>query len=220
MKDSRAHRRDELLEMLWHLNERHELTLAMLREHDPKQEYEKSLHEFSSSETLSFDGENIIFTEKGSAEAQGIVRRHRLAECLMSNVLGKKPADTEEAACEFEHILSPEIVDSICTLLGHPPKCPHGDIIPQGNCCIEAKSSVNSAVIPVTEMKVGSIAKIAFLNTNNDIRTHKLFNMGLNPGAEIRLHQTRPVIVVEVDSRQIALEHCIGDEIKVWKPAE
>ena len=220
MKDSRAHRRDELLEMLWHLNENHELTLSMLREHDPKKEYEKSLHEFSSNGTLKFDGENIVFMEKGKAEAEGIVRRHRLAECLMTNVLGMKPADTEEAACEFEHILSPELVDSICTLLGHPPKCPHGDTIPQGQCCIEAKSSVKSAVITVNAMKVGSTAKIAFLNTHNDSTTHKLLTMGLNPGAEIKLHQTKPVLVIEVDNRQIAIENSIGDEINIWKPVE
>ncbi len=220
MKDSKDYRRDELLEMLWHLSEHHKLTLSFLREHDTTREYEKSLYEFASSGTLNFDGENIIFTEKGKAEAEGIIRRHRLAECLMSNVLGIKPSETEEAACEFEHILSPELVDSICTLLGHPPKCPHGETIPQGKCCIEAKSSVKSAVIPITKMKIGRTAKIAFLNTQSDRRTHKLLTMGLNPGSEIRLHQTKPVLVVEVDNRQIALENSIGDEINVWKPVE
>jgi Fe2+ transport system protein FeoA len=69
-------------------------------------------------------------------------------------------------------------------------------------------------------MKIGSTAKIAFLNTHNDSRTHKLLSMGLNPGSEIKLHQTKPVLVVEVDNRQIALENSIGDEIHVWKPAE
>ena len=69
-------------------------------------------------------------------------------------------------------------------------------------------------------MKVGSTAKIAFLNTHNDRRTHKLLTMGLNPGAEIKLHQTRPVLVVEVDNRQIAIENSIGEEINVWKPVE
>ncbi len=85
---------------------------------------------------------------------------------------------------------------------------------------MEAKRSVKSAVITVTEMKIGNIAKIAFLNTHNDRRTHKLLAMGLNPGAEIKLHQTKPVLVVEVNNRQIALDSSIGDEINVWKPVE
>ena len=220
MIDARQHRKDELLEMLWHLNEHHKLTLSMLREHDSSREYEKSLYEFKSDGTLRFDGENISFTDEGRERAEGIIRRHRLAECLMSNVLGKKPAETEEAACEFEHILSSELVESICILLGHPPTCPHGEHIPQGKCCREAKSSVKSAVITLTNMKIGSTAKIAFLNTHNDSRTHKLLTMGLNPGAEIKLHQTKPALVIEVDSRQIAIENSIGDEIHVWKPAE
>ncbi|MCK5506381.1 MAG: metal-dependent transcriptional regulator [Thermodesulfovibrionia bacterium] len=220
MKDSKDHRRDELLEMLWHLSEHHKLTLSMLKEHDPTKEYEKSLYEFRSNGALIFDGENIVFSEKGKANAEEIIRRHRLAECLMSNVLGIEPSETEEAACEFEHILAPELVDSICTLLGHPPECPHGESIPQGKCCMEAKKSFKSAVISVTEMKIGDRAKIAFLNTHNDRRTHKLLAMGLNPGAEIKLHQTRPVLVVEVNNRQIALENSIGDEINVWKPVE
>ena len=220
MKDSKDFRKDELLEMLWHLSEHHELTLSMLREHDAAHEHEKSLYDFASNGILKFDGENIKLTEKGSEQAQGIVRRHRLAECLMINVLGKKTAETEDAACEFEHILSPELVDSICTLLGHPPKCPHGNNIPHGQCCIEVKRSVKSAVIPITKMKIGSIARIAFLNTGNDNRTHKLLNMGLNPGSEIKLHQTKPALVLEVDNRQIALETSIGEEINVWKPVD
>ena len=220
MKDQRDLRKDELLEMLWHLSEHHKLTLSMLREHDPSREYEKSLYDFRSNGTLSFDGENISFTAEGRAKAEGIIRRHRLAECLMSNVLGKKPAETEEAACEFEHILSAELVESICTLLGHPPTCPHGEHIPQGKCCREARNSVKSAVIPLTKMKIGRSAKIAFLNTHNDNRTHKLLSMGLNPGSEIKLHQTKPVLVVEVDNRQIAIEYSIGEEINVWEPVE
>lgn len=220
MKDPKELRSDELLEILWHLNEHHKLKLSMLKEHDQNNEYEKSLHELTSNGTIKFDGKNIAFTEKGKARAEGIIRRHRLAECLMTNVLGMEPSETEEAACEFEHILSPGIVDSICILLGHPPECPHGETIPQGKCCIQAKRSVKSAVIPLSNMKIGETAKIAFLNTHNDSRTHKLLTMGLNPGSEIRLHQTRPVIVVEVDNRQIALESSFGNEINVWKPTE
>lgn len=214
------HRKDELLEMLWHLSEHHELTLARLKEHDPKQEYEKALHDYASNGTIRFDGTNITLTDEGKDVAKGIIRRHRLAECLMTNVLGMKPSDTEEAACEFEHILSPELVDSICILLGHPPTCPHGENIPQGSCCTEARKSVTSAVFPLTEMKIGSSAKIAFLNTTNNSRTYKLLTMGLSPGSVVRLHQTKPALVIEVDNRQIALEHSVGAEISVWKPVD
>ena len=41
----------------------------------------------------------------------------------------------EKNACTFEHILSPEVTDRICTFLGHPRTCPHGSPIPEGDCC-------------------------------------------------------------------------------------
>ncbi len=220
MKLEKDYRKDELLETLWHLTENHDLTLKHLKEHDPTQEHEKSLHQFASDGVLTFDGENITLTEKGKESAKSIIRRHRLAERLLVDVLGKKVTDTEKAACEFEHVLAPELVDSICILLGHPQKCPHGSAIPEGKCCEEARSSIESAAIPLTKMKVGSMAKIISINTRDDGRMHKLLAMGLTPGTKIKLHQSYPAIVVEVDQRQIALEDSIGREINVWKPVE
>jgi Mn-dependent DtxR family transcriptional regulator len=46
-----------------------------------------------------------------------------------------------EQACRFEHILSPEATDRICTFLGHPRTCPHGSLIPAGPCCLAARAS-------------------------------------------------------------------------------
>jgi Mn-dependent DtxR family transcriptional regulator len=43
--------------------------------------------------------------------------------------------EIEQQACKFEHILSPEATDKICTFLNHPLTCPHGAPIPPGSCC-------------------------------------------------------------------------------------
>lgn len=48
-------------------------------------------------------------------------------------------AEVEKSACTFEHILSPEVTDRICTFLGHPTACPHGSPIPKGPCCLEGR---------------------------------------------------------------------------------
>jgi hypothetical protein len=65
-----------------------------------------------------------------------VIRRHRLAERLFMDVLSiRDEGEIESSACKFEHILSPEVTDRICTLLGHPLACPHGSPIPQGDCC-------------------------------------------------------------------------------------
>ena len=46
--------------------------------------------------------------------------------------------EIEQQACKFEHILSPEVTDKICSFLGHPECCPHGSPIPSGECCEKA----------------------------------------------------------------------------------
>jgi DtxR family Mn-dependent transcriptional regulator len=49
--------------------------------------------------------------------------------------------EIEQQACKFEHILSPEATDKICTFLGHPRTCPHGAPIPPGPCCGTSSAS-------------------------------------------------------------------------------
>ncbi|MDH4100196.1 MAG: metal-dependent transcriptional regulator [Nitrospirota bacterium] len=211
------HEKDELLELLWHLDESHTLSIEALREHDPTNIFERSLREFSTNGIVNFDGRNVALTESGYEAAKGIVRRHRLAERLMVDVLGRRVEDTEQAACEFEHILAPELVDSICILLGHPKQCPHGSPIPEGGCCNEARSSVESAVVAVTSLKPGTSAKVAFISTRDEDRMYKLLSMGITPGTSVKLHQTAPVLVLEVEQNQIALENSVGSEIRVWR---
>jgi DtxR family Mn-dependent transcriptional regulator len=43
--------------------------------------------------------------------------------------------EVEIAACRMEHIINPEVTNSICSFLGHPKSCPHGRSIPTGDCC-------------------------------------------------------------------------------------
>jgi putative ABC transport system ATP-binding protein len=89
------------------------------------------------------DGSMIVeLTSRGQQRAADIVRRHRLAERLFTDSLAMdSETEIEEQACKFEHILSPEATDKICTFLGHPRTCPHGAPIPEGACCGRAAIS-------------------------------------------------------------------------------
>src|SRR5215469_1839280 len=83
----------------------------------------------------------IVFTEKGRKRAEDVIRRHRLAERLFTETFHvHDEKEVEEQACKFEHILSPEATDSICSFLGHPRTCPHGSPIPAGECCVKQSS--------------------------------------------------------------------------------
>jgi len=83
------------------------------------------------------DGSAVVaLTPRGRSRAGSIIRRHRLAERLFTDGLAMdSETEIEQQACKFEHILSPEATDKICTFLGHPKTCPHGAAIPPGQCC-------------------------------------------------------------------------------------
>ncbi len=82
------------------------------------------------------------FTPAGEERARNVIRRHRLAERLFMDVLSiRDDEEVEASACKFEHILSSEVTDRICTLLGHPTACPHGSPIPRGDCCAAKAAS-------------------------------------------------------------------------------
>jgi putative ABC transport system ATP-binding protein len=86
------------------------------------------------------DGSIVVeLTPRGRERAASIIRRHRLAERLFTDSLAMdSESEIEQQACKFEHILSPEATDKICTFLGHPRTCPHGAAIPPGPCCERA----------------------------------------------------------------------------------
>jgi len=77
----------------------------------------------------------IAFTARGRARARDLVRRRRLAEVLFTSAMHLPEPEVEQAACRMEHIIDPEVTDSICAFLGHPRRCPHGRAIPGGDCC-------------------------------------------------------------------------------------
>jgi len=80
------------------------------------------------------DGE-VQLTTVGSQRARDVVRRHRLAERLFKDTFAIDESEAHTQACKFEHIISPELDQRICTFLGHPKTCPHGNPIPPGDCC-------------------------------------------------------------------------------------
>jgi len=75
-------------------------------------------------------------TRMGKKRAKQLVRNHRLMEKLLVDVVGVKIDEIERPACGAEHHLSLEVADAICTFLKHPRKCPHGNPIPKGKCCM------------------------------------------------------------------------------------
>jgi len=79
---------------------------------------------------IDAEGRFITLTDKGRARAISVVRKHRLAERLLTDVIGLPWHKTHVEACRWEHVISDEVEERIVVLLGNPATCPHGNPIP------------------------------------------------------------------------------------------
>jgi putative ABC transport system ATP-binding protein len=143
---------DEVLEQLWMAREH---TMHYEPEHFTAAQQRKIVARMERIGLVETRGGELGFTARGEARARSVIRRHRLAERLFMDVLALRDDQSIETnACTFEHILSPEVTDRICTFLGHPKTCPHGSPIPPGECCVgkEADGSVLAVYLATDEV--------------------------------------------------------------------
>ena len=165
-------------------------------------------------------GNALVLTPSGLGEAERAVRRHRLAERLLHDVIAIHDRQVDQAACEFEHSLHHGIDEHICTLLGHPTTCPHGRPIPPGRCCREHKGAATAAIVPLSEMKADERGAIAYLSAREPEAMQKLMALGVLPGAPVLLIQTFPSVVFQVGQTQVALDTSLARDIYVRRTSE
>ena len=164
---------------------------------------------------LLADARGIQLSPTGTLKAHEVVRRHRLTEVLLSSVLEVSEESVESTACQVEHILNPEVTEAVCTFLGHPPSCPHGRAIPKGRCCEASRATVEPLIVPLARLAIGENATIAFVHTTRHAYLQRLSALGLVPGRPIRLRQTHPALVVQVQETELALDQRAGQEMFV-----
>jgi DtxR family Mn-dependent transcriptional regulator len=160
---------------------------------------------------------NVKLTERGMPEAKSVVRRHRLAERLLYDVLGasKDESILHEKACKFEHLLDRGLDDNICTLLGHPKICPHNKPIPPGDCCVGKESRAAKVVSPLSQLAPGQRGKVAYIHAPQTGKLQKLMAMGILPGAPLKLLQGFPSYVFAAGETQFAVDKEIADAIYI-----
>ncbi|WP_292487657.1 metal-dependent transcriptional regulator [Methanohalobium sp.] len=156
----------------------------------------------------------ISLRHEGYFNAKNVVRRHRLAERLLVDVLDKKEG-VHKSACEFEHILHDGVDDKVCVLLGHPRTCPHGNPIPKGECCKKGEKEVSSIVQPLSELKLNQKGKIAYFEIQDNEKLQKLMSMGILPGVPVTLVQSYPSFVFDLDQTRYAVDKEMADYIFV-----
>lgn len=207
---------EEILELIWTFKERgisadKQRVIKESKVDDTTDHLETML----TDGFITISDDIITLTPEGDQTGESVVRRCRLAEWLLSNVLELGKEEWENTACEFEHILSAEVTDSICAFLGHPPVCPHGEPIPRGPCCEKFTKEIKPLVMKVHELRPGERGRVVFISSKHHDRLDRLSALGLLPGSVVKLHQKQPTYVLDVGETSIALDQEIADEIFV-----
>jgi len=159
----------------------------------------------------------VYFRPEGKVEGRITIRRHRLAERLMMDVLNIRGEAGDYKACEFEHLLNEGVDTKVCTMLNHPTTCPHGKPIPTGDCCDQARAEGDLGVVPLTEFKSGQEGEIAYIQTDDSKKMQKLMAMGVLPGNRIILLQAFPSYIFRVGYSEFAIDSNLAKEIFVRK---
>lgn len=153
-------------------------------------------------------------TSAGRHAARQVIRRHRLAERLVLDVLEIAAGDMEGAACHMEHGLRRGVEERVCGLLGHPKSCPHGKPIPPGPCCMDGNTE-GSDVCSISKFRRGQEGVVAYLKTHDSKQVQKLMAMGVRPGVSIRVDRTVPSFLFTIGYSQFAVDADLADLIQV-----
>jgi len=207
-----SERAEEILEALWiQVEEQDKKLLDLGASRD-----EPAIEELVKLGFIQKDLDHIHLLEKGKSYAMGCIRRHRLAERLLVDVLDVKKKILDEVSCKFEHLLHKGLEDSVCTLLGHPKICPHGKSIPPGRCCLKKKEKrLFKFISPLIDLEVKDKGQIAYLHTQDSTQIQKLISIGAIPGVALTLIQKFPSYVFQIGQSQFAIDKELAQSIYV-----
>lgn len=146
----------------------------------------------------------VKLTAKGRRIALDVVRRHRLAERLLTDVLRLEWGKAHDVACKLEHAFSDkEVIKALERALGNPKTCPHGNPIPSDSG--KMKSEEAQVLSDLTKGEEATIVKIT--DERKDV-LHYLASLGLVPGALVSIQEKAPFdgpITVKVNEANHAL---------------
>jgi len=145
----------------------------------------------------------VKLTKRGLEVGVRVVRRHRLAERLLTDVLGMPWDEVQQEACMLEHAISENVERRLVEILGDPQVCPHGLPIPRTDL-----SEPERGGIPLAQMDIGSDATVQGVTQEVPEMLRYLGQVGLRPGASVRVHDKAPLggpMTVEVENRKHAI---------------
>jgi len=145
----------------------------------------------------------IAMTDKGAALAEGVVRKHRLAERLLVDVIGLDWDKAHVEAGRWEHVISDDVEERLVVLLGNPTTCPHGNPIPgverhgpEQRRLAEAQPGERIRLERITESVEHDAESLSYLGDH-----------GLTPGITARIEARAPdgTLTLAIDGTTVAL---------------
>jgi DtxR family Mn-dependent transcriptional regulator len=151
------------------------------------------------------DDRHLELTDAGRHEAIAVMRKHRLAERLLADVIGLDWEDLHIEACRWEHVMSEKVERRILALLDKPLVCPHGNPIPGlDQLGLPFATDQTGALVSLTEAAAAAPAVVIITRISEQIQPdaelmHRLDLAGLRPGRRMHVEQAQPGIEVWID---------------------
>ena len=160
----------------------------------------------------------VKLTGKGRKLALEVLRRHRLAERLLTDILHLDWSEVHDAACKLEHAIATDIIKPLEKALGHPKTCPHGNPIPTAcGGIIEEKSE---PLMNLNPKESGIIVKIT---EEKPSILQRLSTLGLILGGSVEVEKKAPFggpVTVRVGEASYTLDHKVVSVINVRRADE
>lgn len=131
-------------------------------------------------------GREVQLTSTGSEAAEVMIRRHRLSERLLTDILGVPWAQVHDEACKFEHVISPEVEAGLARALNYPTTCPHGNPIP-------GAGGLFGALVKLSQAPVGTEAVLRRIEGEDEELLSYVEGLGLVPGALVSVRGFAPL---------------------------
>ncbi|WP_017622755.1 metal-dependent transcriptional regulator [Nocardiopsis chromatogenes] len=142
---------------------------------------------------------HLVMTSEGRRLAMHVMRKHRLAERLLVDVIGLAWEDVHVEACRWEHVISEAVEERLVGLLNAPSVCPHGNPIPGldelGLADYSPEPFSDDSIAPMTEIANGAETTVTVRRISEHLQTdtevmRQLKDAGVRPGGEVRLTAT------------------------------
>lgn len=168
---------------------------------------------------LNVEGDrHLALTDLGRIKAVAVMRKHRLAELLLVNVIGMPYEEAHEEACRWEHVMSESVEQKVYELLGKPTRSPYGNPIPGldefGPVSSEPDGPERNLAFPGLAGKVMVSRICESVQTDGDV-LRQLHAAGMDPGANVVVAQERDAVVVERDGDTVRLPREVASRVFV-----